>query len=146
MCQFGLSISVGNLAGDPFLNFALLGTADCVAKVCFIIFMRFYKQQRKQLTIVTFFVLGLTCLTISLLLKLTSYLTVIVPLFIIGKFLASITFTTAYLLLVESYPADCRLLGEVLSLNVLCHLFRRNVMPGHLPWVSPGHSISSADE
>ena len=27
MCQFGLSISVGNLAGDPFINFALLGTA-----------------------------------------------------------------------------------------------------------------------
>ena len=27
MCQFGLSISVGNLAGDPFVNFALLGTA-----------------------------------------------------------------------------------------------------------------------
>ena len=27
MCGFGLSISVGNLAGDPFTNFALLGTA-----------------------------------------------------------------------------------------------------------------------
>ena len=119
MCQFGLSISVGNLAGDPFINFALLGSADCAAKICFIIFMRFYRNGRKRLTIVTFFTLGITCLTISLLLKLTSYLGVIVPLFVIGKFLASITFTTAYLLLVESFPADCRLLGRIQFQNIL---------------------------
>ena len=111
MCQFGLSISVGNLAGDPFTNFALLGTADFTAKVCFMTFMRFYRNRRKRLTIITFFALGVTCLTISLLLKLTTQTVVIVPLFIIGKFLASITATSSYLILVESFPADCRLLG-----------------------------------
>ena len=119
MCGFGLSISVDNLAGDPFLNFALLGTADCAAKVCFFIFMRFFPNQRKRLTVVSFFGLGVTCLTISLLLKLTTHLTIIVPLFIIGKFLSSINNTTAYLLMVESFPADCRLLGKTFAKSII---------------------------
>ena len=112
MSQFGLSLSVGNLAGSPFLNFALLGCADLVAKVSFALFMRAYFQKRKTLTICTFFGLGITCLTISLLLKVTDLKQIIIALFVLGKFLASISVTAAYLLLAESFPTECRLLGK----------------------------------
>ena len=112
MSQFGLSLSVGSLAGSPFLNFALLGCADLVAKVCFALFMRAYSQKRKSLTILTFFGLGITCLSISLLIKLTEAKQVITALFVFGKFQASISVTAAYLLLAESFPTECRLLGE----------------------------------
>ena len=127
------------------MNFALLGTADLTARVCFIVFMRLYRSRRKLLTIVTFFALGVTCLTVSLLLKLTTQTGLIVPLFIIGKFLASITSTTSFLLLVESFPADCRLLGMIKHLTKY-NCFRWNVMPGHLPWISPGNSFPGANK
>ena len=112
MSQFGLSLSVGSLAGSPFVNFALLGCADLVAKISFTMFMRAYSKKRKRLTIVTFVGLGVTCLALSVLLKLTQSKQIIVVLFVIGKFLASITVTAAYLLLAESFPTECRLLGK----------------------------------
>ena len=45
MCTYGLSLSVGNLAGSTFLNFACLGAADIVGKVLLVIFVRFYPSE-----------------------------------------------------------------------------------------------------
>ena len=44
MCSYGLSLSVGNLAGSTFLNFACLGAADIVGKILVVVFMRVYPR------------------------------------------------------------------------------------------------------
>ena len=49
MCSYGLSLSVGNLAGSTFLNFACLGAADIVGKILVVIFMRVYPSQGLKL-------------------------------------------------------------------------------------------------
>ena len=66
MCLLGLSLSVGNLVGNPILNFAFLGVSEIIARLSFITFMRIFPQRRKILTIVSFFGLGVTCISIGL--------------------------------------------------------------------------------
>ena len=66
MCLLGLSLSVGNLVGNPILNFALLGGAEIIARLGFMTFMRIFPSRRKILTVVSFFALGITCISIGL--------------------------------------------------------------------------------
>ena len=114
MIVYGLSLSVGGLSGDPFVNFCMMGGADCVSKVCLILLVKIFSSRRKPLTILTYVTLGLTCLTIGLLTKLSpQQSTAIIVFFIIGKFLASIAITMVFLLLTESFPTECRLLGKL---------------------------------
>ena len=60
----------------------------------------------------TFGLVGVSCLTLGLLqLYVPSQTGVIIALFIFGKFWASITMSAIYMIMAESFPAECRALG-----------------------------------
>ena len=75
-----------------------------------------FESRRKILTMSTYITLGLICLTIGITTKFDPEQTIIIKVFfLLGKFLSSITVSCVFLLLAESFPAECRLLGEFKS-------------------------------
>lgn len=99
-----------------------------------------YTRQRKPLTIASFFLLGLTCLNIGLLTKLAAEKTVtITVLFVIGKLLASIAATITYMIVAESFPTECRLLGTSKSYSRLyCRWY---AVSGYMSGINSRHSF-----
>ena len=86
--------------------------------------------------------LGLTCLTIGMTTKFVpEQATVIKVFFLLGKFLASIAETLVFLLLAESFPAECRLLGKILQFLFICYSSSRwHAFPTNMP-LQPGVDI-----
>ena len=112
MSSLGLSISVGNLSGNVLLNFAYMGLADLSAKTFRFIFLHLFPNRRRLLTTCAYGFLGVSCLTLGILTRYTPEQSeAMTTLFIIGKFSSSITMSSVFMLMAESFPAECRALG-----------------------------------
>ena len=112
MSSLGLSISVGNLSGNVLLNFAYMGLADLSAKTFRFIFLHLFPNRRRLLTTCAYGFLGVSCLTLGILTLYTPEQSeAMTTLFIIGKFSSSITMSSVFMLMAESFPAECRALG-----------------------------------
>ena len=92
MTFYGLSLSVDNLVGNVFLNFILLGAADAVATLVFILGTKFVN--RHKLTIWCFGAMGVSCTTIGAMqYAAPEYTRVIIGLYVASKFFASCSYT-----------------------------------------------------
>ena len=113
MSSLGLSISVGNLSGNVLVNFAYMSLADLSAKIFRFIILHFFPNKRRLLTTCAYAVVGLSCFTLGILTYFTPEQSqVLTALFIIGKFSASITMSSVFMLMTESFPDECRALGQ----------------------------------
>ena len=130
---YGLSLSIGSVNGNIYLNFAILGMADALSNLA-LVFKDSDRNQtvkssceilkniesdwkaryikRVPLLMINFLGVGICC-TIVGLLRLSGYQKNIAALifFVLGKFFASCTSSLVFLVTAEAFPTDCRTLG-----------------------------------
>ena len=110
MSFYGLSLSIGSVNGNIFVNFFILGVADAVASLVLVVMAKYIS--RTPLLMIHFFGVGLSCIIVGLLRLFQielEYVTLIF--FMLGKFFASCTSSLVYLATAESFPTECRTLG-----------------------------------
>ena len=110
MSFYGLSLSIGSVSGNIYINFFILGVADAFASLVLVFMTKFITRIR--LLMVHFFGVGLSCIIVGLL-RFYQIEQGNLPLvfFMLGKFFASCTSSLVFLATAESFPTECRTFG-----------------------------------
>ncbi|KAH9525172.1 hypothetical protein Btru_000528, partial [Bulinus truncatus] len=115
MVYYGLSLNVGSLTGDLFLNFFLYGVVECMAYVICLMFLD--TAGRRLLQCLSMLLAGLACaLTLFPVMygsEEVSWMTVVLSL--VGKFGASAAFAVIHIYTAELFPTVMRNSGMGLS-------------------------------
>ncbi|XP_041972898.1 organic cation transporter protein-like [Aricia agestis] len=107
---YGLAVNVVSLAGNKYLNFAIMAVSDVPA--CMVMVYTLKRFNRKKPLLISFTSVGLFCLLRSLVSK--EYAFISTSLFFLGKFLSTFTFATVYIYTSELFPTYSR--NSMLSL------------------------------
>lgn len=105
LIYYGLSINSVELVGGSYQNFILVNLIEVPAFICSSIVMM--KYRRKPIQIITLTLSGLACIVCELVPTKEAY--VQITLFLLSKFLISLSFLVFYVYAAEMFPTEVRM-------------------------------------
>ncbi|XP_045459906.1 solute carrier family 22 member 3-like [Melitaea cinxia] len=114
--SFGLVVNIDSLAGNKYLNFAIMSLSDIPASVAMVFILKRFK--RKKPLLISFLTAGVLCLLHPLVPR--EYLWLSTGVYFLGRFVSTFTFGTVYIYTSELFPTYSRN-----SMHALCSAIGR---------------------